>query len=252
VSATRSPKQLPAFLTELAAWVDGAAVAVETVSYGPHPDQEIDVRTPPGSGPHPVAVVIHGGFWQPGFTRANTAALATALTLGGWLTANVEYRRLGPGRYRELLADVATAARDLDPDVAVGHSSGGQLALWLAARGAAGAAVTLGGVCDLEAAAAAGLGGGAVRTFLCGGPDDAPAAYAEADPSRLLPLGARQLLVHGVDDDRVPIEHVRAYAERAVNAGDDCRLLELEGADHFDVIDPRYPGFGTILEEIPR
>jgi acetyl esterase/lipase len=252
VTATRTPELLPAFFAELASWAETAAVPFETIRYGNHPDQAYDLRTPAGDGPHRVAVVIHGGFWRAGFTRANTDALASALTAEGWVTANVEYRRLGPGRYGELLDDVADAVRGLEPDVAIGHSAGGHLALWLAARGKAAAAVALGGVCDLEAAARVHLGGDAVQEFLGGEPDEVPEAYALADPGRLLPLGSKLVLVHGLHDDRVPIENARGYAERARDAGDDCRVLELEDADHFDVIDPRYAGFSRIVEAIPR
>jgi acetyl esterase/lipase len=252
VRATRTPEQLPEFFAELSAWAEAAGAQCETRSYGEHPDQVLDLREPGGPGPHPVAIVLHGGFWRAGFARENTTALAVALTAAGWTTANVEYRRLGPGRYRELLDDVAAAARGLEASLAIGHSAGGHLALWLAARGGAAAAVALGGVCDLGAAARAHLGGDAVQELLGGGPEDAPAAFAEADPARLLPLGAKQLLVHGLHDDRVPIEHARDYAELARAAGDDCRVLELEDADHFDVVDPRYAGFTRILDALPR
>ncbi len=248
IVSAHTAEQLPAFFGELGAWADEAGVPCERMRYGDDPDQELDLRVPGGAGPHPVAIVLHGGFWRAGFTRSNTDALATALTGAGWATANVEYRRLGPGAYRAMLDDVAAArglldelasTLDLDRAVATGHSAGGQLALWLAAQGGAARAVPLGGVCDLESAARAGLGGYAVRELLGGGPDEVPDAYDEADPGRRLPIGAPQLLVHGTADDRVPIELARAYAQRARAAGDDCRLLELDGIDHFDVIDPR-------------
>lgn len=244
MAATRTPEQLPAFFDELAAWADGAGAPAETVRYGEHPDHELDLRVPAGSGPHPVAIVLHGGFWRAPFTRRNTDALAVALTAAGWVTANVEYRRLGPGSYREMLEDVKQAARGLDAAIAIGHSAGGHLALWLAAHEGAAAAVGLGAVCDLEAAARERLGQDAVLELLGDPPD-----YDAADPGRMLPLGVPQLLVHGTRDDRVPIEHARAYAERA---GDECRVLELEGADHFDVIDPRYPDFAKIVDALPR
>jgi acetyl esterase/lipase len=67
------------------------------------------------------------------------------------------------------------------------------------------------------------------------------------DPARRLPLGVPQILVHGIEDDRVPIEHARAYAARATAAGDDCRLLELH-ADHFDVIDPRSAAWPAVRD----
>jgi acetyl esterase/lipase len=243
----RAPGQLDAFFDELTAWCDDAGVPFETLRYGDHPDQELDLRLP-ADGARGVVLVLHGGFWRAPFTRRNTGALAAALTQAGWATANVEYRRLGPGAHRPMLDDVAAAARrvaelGLGPAVAMGHSAGGHLALWLAAQGGASAAVPLGGVCDLTAAAEAGLGADAVREFL----GDADSAYDEVDPARRLPLGVPQILVHGIDDDRVPIEHARAYAARATAAGDDCRLLELH-ADHFDVIDPRSAAWPAVRD----
>jgi acetyl esterase/lipase len=196
-----------------------------------------------------LALVIHGGFWRPHFTRRNTAAVAAGLAAAGWATANVEYRRLGPGAYAPMLDDVAAARARLarfEPAVAIGHSAGGHLALWLAAEGAVDAAVTLGGVCDLEDAFRTNLGGGAVAELLGGGPEEAAGAYDLADPGRRLPLGRPQVLVHGRADDRVPIDHARRYAARARAAGDDCRLVHVDGG-HFEPIDPRSAAWQPIV-----
>jgi len=222
-------RDLPAFFGALGAWA--AAEGPEPVArrYGDHPEQLADRR---GTGER-VAVVIHGGFWRAEFTRANTAAVAAALARAGWTSWNLEYRRVGAGGgYPDTLDDVAAFCRGLDrsADVAIGHSAGGQLALWAAAERLVGAAVALAGVCDLRAAAAADLGDGAVMEFL--GCD--PTAEPDADPAQRLPLATPVLLVHGDRDDRVPVQHARAFAKASGAA-----LLELEGADHFDVVDPR-------------
>ena len=165
----------------------------------------------------------------------------------------------GGGGYPETLEDVTAGADflarldaplDGARTIAVGHSAGGQLALWLASRGRVAGAVSLAGVCDLATAACDRLGGGAAVEFLGGEPEEVPDAYANADPSRLLPLGVPELLVHGTADDRVPARYSRAFAERARAAGDACRLLELGGADHFDVIDPRSRFWTAIREAV--
>jgi acetyl esterase/lipase len=251
---------LDAFLAELRDWVEAAHEPAERFAYGPHPDQHADLRLPAGEGPHPVAVVLHGGFWRAAFTKANTEAIAVALTRAGWATWNVEYRRVGAGGgFPETLDDVSAACdalRDvpvplaLDSCLAIGHSAGGQLALWLAGEQRVRDAVALAGVCDLAAAEAAGLGGDAVAEFLGGAPAHAPGAYARADPSRRLPTGRGQLLVHGDLDDRVPLEQSTGYRDAARAAGDTCELLVLEGADHFDVIDPRSPAWPRILQAV--
>jgi pimeloyl-ACP methyl ester carboxylesterase len=111
-------------------------------------------------------------------------------------------------------------------------------------------AVALGGVSDLEAAAREGLGRDAVRELLGGAPTEAASAYVEADPGRRLPLGAPHVLVHGTLDDVVPIEHARRYAERA---SEECRLVELDGIGHYDVVDPRstaWPAVRAAVESV--
>ena len=234
-------EELPAFFDELDRWACERDGSAETLAYGEHADQVIELRRPSTRGPHPLALVLHGGFWRAGFTRRNTTALSVALAQAGWASANVEYRRLGPGAYRPMLDDVAAARSRLDgfdPVVAVGHSAGGHLALWLGAEGMVDACVVLGGVCDLARAADAGLGSGAVPELLGGFPDEAPDAYLAADPAARLPFGVPQVLVHGGEDDRVPLVQALAYAARAREAGDDCRVVEVD-AGHFEPIDPR-------------
>jgi acetyl esterase/lipase len=259
VATTRPPSELGPFFDELAAWADNAWPELETLRYGDDPSQELDLRLPEGEGPHPLAVVLHGGFWRAPYTRRNTSAVAAALTRAGWASANVEYRRTGPGGFAAMLADVAAARRflgaldapfDLGRTLAIGHSAGGQLALWLAATGGATRVAALAGVCDLRDAARAGLGEGATQEFLGGEPADVPEAYEEADPARRLPLGVPQLLAHGTADDRVPFEHAERYAKRARAAGDDCTVLPLEGVDHFDVIDPRTEAWRAIAQVV--
>lgn len=210
-----------ALIDELDAWADERDPGPETVPYGEHPDQVADVRR----GGDRVAVVVHGGFWRPTFTRRSTRALAVDLAGRGWTTWNVEYRRTGVA---DTLADVAAALRLTGPATAIGHSAGGHLVLWAAAEGLAARAVSLAGVTDLARAARERIGDAAAVEFAG---DDPP---AHADPMRRLPLRAPALLVHGTEDDRVPIDYSRSFAEAA-----GAELLELPGAGHFEVIDPR-------------
>ena len=201
--------------------------------YGEHPDQVVELRGTDG----PLVLVVHGGFWRQPSARDLMDGFCAAFVEAGWRTANVEYRRLGPGHYREQLDDVAAAAQLVDPDVAIGHSAGGHLALWLLTRGHVPGAVSLAGVCDLAAAAELRIGDDAVREFLGGEP------VAEAD----IPLDPRPVLVHGTRDDRVPVELSRSYAARS-----GCELVELDETDHFEVIDPGYARFGEIIAAAGR
>ena len=70
-------------------------------------------------------------------------------------------------------------------------------------------------------------------------PDDDPEGrWAMADPARLLPTGLRTVLVHGENDDAVPVGCATAYAEAARAAGDPCELRILPGVGHFEFLDP--------------
>ncbi|HEX3589021.1 MAG TPA: alpha/beta hydrolase [Pseudonocardiaceae bacterium] len=151
------------------------------IAYGPDPIQAGDLYLPPGDQPVPVVVLLHGGNWAAVYDRVQLAGLANDLVRHGWAVWNVDYRSLGGGGgWTATFDDVATAVDalaglddrlDLTRVTVVGHSAGGQLALWSAARpllpaeapGSAPVvapvgAVSLGGVIDLVAADAARYG----------------------------------------------------------------------------------------------
>jgi pimeloyl-ACP methyl ester carboxylesterase len=217
-----------ALIDEVDAWAEERDPGWETIPYGDDPEQVADVRR---GGPR-VAVVVHGGFWRPAFTRRSTRAVAVDLALRGWTTWNVEYRRTGVD---DTLADIAAALALTGPATAIGHSAGGHLVLWAAAEGLVERAVSLAGVTDLGRAARERIGDAAAVEFAG---EDPP---AHADPMRRLPLRAPALLVHGTADDRVPVDYSRAFAAAA-----GAELLELPGAGHFEPIDPRTPEWARV------
>lgn len=179
-------------------------------------------------------------------------AFADALTAAGWATWNVEYRRVGSGGGYPATIDDVVAACEAAPEasavVATGHSAGGHLALCLAVCGLVDAAVSLGGVCDLHAAAAEHLGKGAALDFMGSQPQRAPADWSDADPSRRLPLPVPVTLVHGRGDRTVPVSQARAFHAAA---GDSCTLVELD-CGHFEVIDPTSHAWPPILAALER
>ncbi|HEY5578620.1 MAG TPA: alpha/beta hydrolase, partial [Acidimicrobiia bacterium] len=249
----------------------GAAMAWEEISYGPEPDQVGDLRRPPIPGPHPVVVVVHGGFWEDQWRRDLMDGLSVAISEEGYATWNLEYRRVGPhGGWPTTLLDVAAGVDhlgglddlDLDRVTIVGHSAGGQLALWAAARGgfedgAPGAhpsigpagVVAMAAVSDLEDAEKTGVGNGAVAAFLRGLADHRD-KYRLASPIERLPLGVPQVIVHGGLDELVPVEMSRRYVDRARKAGDSVTYLELPDCDHMSLIDPSSTAWKRVAEHI--
>ena len=219
-------------------------------------------------GPWPCVVLVHGGFWRSGWDRTLMTPLAIDLASRGVAAWNVEYRRVGqpgggwPGTFEDVSAavDHLVGIEQVDESrvATCGHSAGGHLALWLVARhrltGGVGAepkvrpvaAVSQAGVADLERGWRDDLGDGAVEGLL--GPlADGSELFGRTSPAALSPIGVPQLLVHGSEDDVVPVSQSRAHAERDPLA----ELVELEGADHFDVIDLGHRGWQAVLEWLP-
>jgi acetyl esterase/lipase len=222
------------------------------VAYGSDENQFVDLRVPKGKGPHALAINIHGGFWRAKYDLGYAGHLCAALTAKGIATANVEYRRVGNagGGWPGTFADIRVAYQfllqngrkyefDARRVIAMGHSAGGQLALCLAAHesGVKGV-ISLAGVVDLHRAYTLHLSNDAVVEFLGGTPAEVPDRYREADPMNL-PIKARQWLVHGSADDTVPSTFSKDYVNAKRQMKEDACLVEIAGAGHFDVVDPR-------------
>jgi acetyl esterase/lipase len=230
--------------------------------YGEDKNQFGDLRVPAATGPFPVVVMIHGGFWRAQYDLEHTGHLCAALKSRAIATWSLEYRRIGnrgggwPGTFDDIAAgfDHLAALRgrfalDLGRIVAMGHSAGGQLALWLGAekRDKLRGVVSLAGVVDLRRAWELRLSGGVVAELLGGPPDKVADRYKAASPIERLPLGVAQRILHGMRDDIVPFEMSRRYVEKA---GAEARLVVLERAGHFELIDPRTPEWKTVQDAV--
>jgi acetyl esterase/lipase len=251
--------------------------ADRTIAYGPAPQQVAELRMPKGSGPHPVVIVIHGGCWQAPWGFDHVRSLAAALTAEGWATWSLEYRRVGDpgGGWPGTLEDVARGADrlreaakehplDLDRVVALGHSAGGQLALWLAARlrllqGSPRrtakplrlrGVVSLAGITDLRAGAKGGVCGDAIPQLLGGPPQDHADRLSQSSPIELLPLGVPARLVCGARDPIVPIDQARAYETAANRAGDTVAVEVVESAGHFELVNPSSSAWPVVRDAV--
>ncbi|MEM9135281.1 MAG: prolyl oligopeptidase family serine peptidase [Actinomycetota bacterium] len=251
------------------------ATEPEIITYGEHPDQFVEVWSPPATDPTPgTAVLVHGGYWRHRYALDLMHPLAASLAADGWLTVNIEYRRIEDthGVWGRMSADVHAAlalaadladrgsdgptasrgeARGHRPLVAIGHSAGGHLALWGATRERRiDGVVALAPVADLVEADRRNLSDGAVRELLGADSATAPELYAAASPAALLPLDVAQLVVHGHADDSVPLDLVEDYVAAATAAGDDVTLVSPTDVDHFHIIDPTHAVWSAVENQL--
>lgn len=222
------------------------------IAYGTQPLQFGDLRVPTGNGPHPLAVVLHGGYWQATYNLTHTGSMCIALAELGVATWNLDYRSVGVpgGEWPAAGEDVDLALSHLRQlpfehdgrTLLVGHSAGGQLALWAAKRSGL-PVVALAPVSDVRDAATRRGPQSAPARFMT------PAHYADGSPIELVPLGVPQIVIHGTADDSVPFEMSERYVAAA---GGEAELVALDGIGHFELIDPQVPAFEHTLDAIRR
>ena len=255
---------------------------VKKISYGEHSEQFGELRVPEGDGPFPVIVTIHGGFWRDTYGLDLMDDMAVDFTSHGVATWNIEYRRIGQagGGWPGTFHDVANATDfihklskeyplDMTRVVAIGHSAGGHLALWLGsrhllpntselqlpseARLQLKGVVSLAGVSDLEMMSdihrLAGREANPTHDLLGGSPEEIPDRYHEASPIQNVPLGLPQILIHGALDVNVPVGMSTYYHKKAKEAGDQVKLVKLPLTEHFKVINPQSDVWPIVLHE---
>ena len=241
-----------------------AVAPTARLPYGPNEQQFGDLYIPDGPPPHPVVIMLHGGCWQAQYDLAPLGEFNQTLQQNGIAVWSLEYRRLGNGGgWPNTFLDVAAGTDylreiaaeyglDLDRVIVAGHSAGGHLALWLAARHRLTASSTLyatnplpvqgvlslAGVADMTSAARENICGGAPLALLGGDPETQPQRYVDGSPAALLPLGVPQILINGDRDHAVPLPYVQPYAELARQSGDNVPLAVLENSGHFEIVTP--------------
>ena len=232
-----------------------------TIPYGDDPLQVADLWLPAGEGPHPVVLMVHGGCWQTEIAdRTIKNWIADDLRKRGIAVWNIDYRGVDRpgGGYPGTFQDAAAAADalrthaaeyrlDLRRVVATGHSAGGHLALWLAARPRLpegsplrsanplriSEVVSLGGLPDLEEAARSENGcGNEVVVRLTGGVRAGRIdPFTDTSVPRLAPLGLPQVLINGRQDRIIPTAYAEGYARPMRAAGDDVRVRMLDATN---------------------
>jgi acetyl esterase/lipase len=251
------------------------------IVYGEAPAQVVDLFLPKGRGPHPVVVLIHGGCYLAEYQGLQeVSGIAADLARRGFAVWNVEYRKLGepgagyPGTFLDI-ADAVDRIRleapryrlDASRVVALGHSAGGHLALWAAARGKLPrssplwradplpirAVVSLGGIGDLKGQAdvfAGACGPEPIPTIIGKAARENP--YADTSPAEFLPLGVRVVMISGAFDHVMPPFTGRAFAEKLRKAGDSAEAVAIQDAGHFDVVMPGTAAWKTVAATVAR
>ena len=253
------------------------------IPYGSDPLQFVDLWLPKGKTPHPVVLMVHGGCWQSDIADASIMNyIADALRTRGIAVWNIEYRgvdRAGGG-YPGTFRDVAAAADMLgkegpryhlatDHIVAFGHSAGGHLALWLAARGRIArssalydakplpiaAAISIGGLPDLEAAQIPPgdtCDAEPVRKLIGTATLERPDLYGDTSPAAMMPFATPQILVNATRDRISPPAFAESYARKAKAQGVEVHRVTVPDEGHVELIAPDTASWAAELAEIER
>lgn len=253
-----------------------AVPATARHAYGVDAEQFGDLYVPATGAHHPVVVLLHGGCWRAQYGLAPLGRFCEMLAGLGVVVWSLEYRRLGNGGgWPTTFLDVAAGADhlrtlagqyslDVTRVVAVGHSAGGHLALWLAARHrlpatsplatpnplALSGVVGLAGIPDLVDAAQRDICRGAVPELMNGSAQAVPDHYRDASPSAYLPLGVPQHLIIGTLDQAVQVDHNAAYVAAARRHGDDVQYTVLPDIGHFEIVTPGTTVWPAVQEAI--
>lgn len=252
----------------------------QRIAYGTEPLEFGELRLPGGSEKVPLVVLIHGGCWQAEYDMQHVAAASAALAKDGFAVWTIEYRRVGdvgggwPGTFDDVgravdkVRDLAVQNPriDLTRVVLMGHSAGGQLALWAASRKqnemnglfassmpplSVAGVVSLAGITDM-AAYGAGSGGcnGAVTPLMGGLPTKVGERYRAVNPIERVPIGVPVRLVHGDADPIVPLSQSKDFQRRLRAAGGEAELDVVAGAGHFDLVAPQAEAWLSVVRAV--
>jgi acetyl esterase/lipase len=242
-----------------------------TITYGADDYQKVDLWLPAGAGPFPVVLLVHGGCWTTSIAdRSLMNWGAEDLRKSGYAVWNIDYRGVDrpgggyPGTFQDaaaatdlLRANAARSRIDLSCVVAVGHSAGGHLALWLAGRPKLPASsplrtadplpiahvISLGGLPDLEETAASpdnGCGTDVVGQLVGKPAPGRPDVYADTSVPRLFPLGVPQHLVNGREDAIIPYRLATDYVAKSKGA---AKLHTVANTGHVELVAPGTPAW---------
>jgi acetyl esterase/lipase len=252
------------------------------IRYGEHERQVVDLYLPKGPGPHPVVVMIHGGCWSAPWDRTLMNHVSDDLRKRGIAVWNIDYRVIENGNgYPHIFDDTWAAIHaltiqgrehklDVNRVVGAGHSAGGHLALWYAARRARWmppanvrmipppefrAVVSLGGLPDLELAEkppGSGCGTEVIGQLVGRGQPGRGDPFADTSVPRMGALGIPQVLINGLTDRIIPNHYAEDYAQKMRAKGDEVRVRMIEDSGHIELIAPESRAWAAAVQEIER
>lgn len=228
------------------------------ISYGPDAEQfgHLYVPRAPARTPVPVVVLIHGGYWSSDYQLNLATSFAARVAQRGWVAWNIEYRRVGAnGGWPQTFEDITSAVAALDGLVAakagvpldlgrvqiVGHSAGGQLAVWYAGEKQAAIrpqrVVAQAAALDLVAAGERPGGHPWLTKLLGGSYQELPHRFRDVSPLHRLPIGVPVTCIHGKRDAQVPWQVSKRYCDAATAAGDIAELVLVDWEGHNNFLD---------------
>jgi acetyl esterase/lipase len=174
------------------------------------PGLHADVYRPRGRGPFAAVMLIHGGGFQVG-GRSDLGSAALRLANRGVLAATIDYTLVG--RFEPASVDVTDAYQwlvgrdDVDPErvALLGTSAGATLSAWL------------------------GFGTNTPRALVL-------VATPGYFPERVTRRGPETLLVHGTDDQSVPVQSSSDFSDFLTQKGVAHDLVIGRGVGHFDAL----------------
>ncbi len=254
-----------------------------TIAYGDDPLQVVDIWQPRGDGPHPALIMIHGGCWQTAVAQRDIMNwIADDLRGAGVGVWNIEYRGVDRGGgYPGTFLDVAAAAdmfaarrgafgfRSDGPVIAIGHSAGGHLALWLARRPGLSVgdalrgddpvrldlAISQGGLPDLRAQTKLpDHGCGNESAIAMANSGSGGGEFARTSPPEMPPGTVREVQFNNSEDPIAPPDFGAAYAAQMARHGQRVDMIVTGGEGHVELIAPDSVSWARqrafILEEL--
>ncbi|HKJ85048.1 MAG TPA: alpha/beta hydrolase [Spirochaetia bacterium] len=248
------------------------------VAYTDLSDVRLDVYSPPEGDDHPVLIFVHGGGWD-SYDKELFAPVAMQLLPRDMVVVIPDYTLHPDATYEQMAGEIAASVAwtlenaahyrgNPNRVVLSGHSAGGHLSglvafdpRWLATEGRSPRElcgwIGLSGVYDvnLQMAFERSNGGTApVMTAVMQGEENFATASPASYPTRSRNAHVeRAWLIHGIDDQTVPVAMSESFASLLTRAGVETELMLYPDRGHSDFLfDALSDQSAPVLQDIDR